>query len=249
MSDIVEMAAARVRSRGGLADEVCRKIADEIVLGRFRPNARLDETTLAEKFGVSRTPVREALKQLAIMGLVEYRPNRGTIVAEMTAEQLDQMFEAIGELEAACARHAALRMTEAERVGLCELHARGREAMRAGDMDSYDALNRELHAAIIGGARNPVLSDMAARLRHRAAPFRRSQFHDIERIGASFEEHTHIVEAILAHDAAMAYRQMRAHLLSARSATSRLSPAWASPADAAPAANPGHAAAKPVSSQ
>lgn len=219
----------RARSRGGLADEVCRKIADEIVLGRFQPNSRLDETTLAEMFGVSRTPVREALKQLAIMGLVDYRPNRGTVVAEMSAQQLDQMFEAIGELEAACARHAALRMTDGDRAALCELHARGREAVRARDMESYDILNRELHAAIIHGACNPVLSEMAVRLRHRIAPFRRSQFHNIERIGESFEEHTRIVEAILAHDATQAYREMRAHLLSARSATSRLSSAWVSP--------------------
>lgn len=231
MSDLRE---TRTRSRGSLADEVCRMIADEIVLGRFQPNSRLDETTLAEMFGVSRTPVREALKQLAIMGLVVYRPNRGTLVAEMTAQQLDQMFEAIGELEAACARHAALRMTDDGLAALCALHARAREAVRAGDMESYDVLNRELHAAIIHGACNQVLSEMAVRLRDRVAPFRRSQFRNIERIGESFEEHTRIVEAIRAHDAAQAYREMRAHLLSARSATSRLSSAWASQGEARP---------------
>ncbi|RJG01548.1 GntR family transcriptional regulator [Noviherbaspirillum sedimenti] len=218
MSEAVEIAGARTRSRGGLAEEVCRKIADDIVLGRFQPNSRLDENTLAEMFGVSRTPVREALKQLAIMGLVDYRPNRGAIVAEMTAEQLDQLFEAIGELEAACARHAALRMTDDERASLCELHAQGRAAMQAGDMDSYDSLNRQLHAAIIQGAHNPVLSEMTVHLRNRAAPFRRSQFHNIERIGESFEEHSYILDAILARDAALAHRHMRLHLLSARKA-------------------------------
>lgn len=220
---------AAARSRGGLAEEVCRKIADDIVLGRFQPNSRLDETALAGLFSVSRTPVREALKQLAIMGLVVYRPNRGSIVAEMSPEQLDQMFEAIGELEAACARHAALRMSEHDRARLRELHAQGRAAMQAGDIDRYDALNRELHAAIIRGAYNPVLSEMALRLRHRAAPFRRTQFRNIERMGESYAEHSLIVEALLAHDAAMAYREMRAHLLSARSATSRLSAVWSSP--------------------
>lgn len=225
--------AAGSRSRGSLADEVCRKIADEIVIGRFAPKSRLDETTLAGMFNVSRTPVREALKQLAIMGLVEYRPNRGTTVSEMSPEQLDQMFEAIGELEAACARHAALRMGERERALLRDLHAQGRMAMQAGDMDRYDALNRELHATIILGAGNPVLSDLAIRLRHRVAPFRRTQFRDIERIGASYEEHSRIVEAILAHDAAMAYREMRAHLLSARSAAGRVAPALASTGEGA----------------
>ena len=96
------------RGRGGLADDVCRRIADEIVLGNFAPGSRLDEVSLAARFSVSRTPIREALKQLAIMGLVDTRPNRGSVVAELSVDQLDQMFEAIGELEAACARAIAL---------------------------------------------------------------------------------------------------------------------------------------------
>jgi DNA-binding GntR family transcriptional regulator len=85
-----------------------------------------------------------------------------------------------------------------------------------------------LHSAIIRGSYNAVLIDMATSLRHRVAPFRRTQFHNIERMGASFEEHAVIVEAILAHDAVTTYRQMRTHLQSARTATSRVAPAWAS---------------------
>ncbi len=210
-----------------MADQVCRRIADDIVLGRFAPGSRLDETTLAHLFEVSRTPVREALKQLAIMGMVDYQPNRGSTVSEMTPLKLDQMFEAIGELEAACARHAALRMTPADCQRLREIHAEGRLAMQANDMEAYDALNLELHATIIQGAYNPVLIDMAMSLRTRVAPFRRSQFRNVERMGESFEEHSVIIEAIVSHDAVTAYRAMRAHLLSARSATSRVAPAWA----------------------
>jgi DNA-binding GntR family transcriptional regulator len=228
MSAIAPLESAR--SRGGLADEVCRKIADEIVLGNFSPSTRLDEVSLADRFNVSRTPVREALKQLSIMGLVEYRPNRGSVVAAMTPEQLDQMFEAIGEMEAACARHAALRMTETDRAQLLELHAHGRAAMQSGDINRYDAVNLELHTTIIQGCHNPVLIDMAMSLRHRISPFRRTQFRNVERMGESFEEHSVIVEAILSHDVITTYRAMRTHLLSARSATSRVSPAWASPA-------------------
>jgi DNA-binding GntR family transcriptional regulator len=219
------------RGRGGLADDVCRRIADEIVLGNLAPGTRLDEVTLAGRFKVSRTPVREALKQLAIMGLVETRRNRGSVVAAMTVDQLDQMFEAIGELEAACARHAALRMTDADRARLRELHAEGRSAMQAGDNERYDAANLELHATIIRGCYNPVLIDLATGLRHRVSSFRRTQFRNLERMGESFEEHSVIVDAILAHDVVTAYREMRSHLLSARSATTRVAPAWASPAE------------------
>lgn len=217
------------RGRGGLADEVCRRIADEIVLGNFAPGTRLDEVSLAARFNVSRTPVREALKQLAIMGLVDTRPNRGSVVAALTVEQLDQLFEAIGELEAACARHAALRMTEADRARMLELHAEGRAAMQVGDIDRYDAANLELHATIIRGCYNPVLIELATSLRHRVSPFRRTQFRNVERMGESFEEHTIIVEAILAHDVITTYREMRSHLLAARSATTRVAPAWGAP--------------------
>lgn len=215
-------------ARGSMADSVCRRIADEIALGHFAPGAKLDEVMLASRFKVSRTPIREALKQLAIMGLVDCRPNRGSVVAAMSTEQLDQMFEAIGELEAACARHAALRMTEGDRALLLELQQEGRAAMQARDFNRYDANNLALHSTIIRGSYSPVLIDMAVSLRHRVSPFRRTQFRNIERMGESFEEHSVIVEAILAHDAVSTYRQMRAHLQSARTATSRVAPAWAS---------------------
>ncbi|MDD3483457.1 GntR family transcriptional regulator [Azovibrio restrictus] len=228
---------AKKQGRGGLADEVCRQIADAIVLGELAPGARLDEVSLAERYQVSRTPVREALKQLATMGLVEYRPNKGSVVAALTPEQVDQMFEAIGELEAACARHAALRMSEAERARLRELHAAGRAAMQAGDIARYDEVNLEFHSAIIQGCHNPALIDMATSLRHRVSSFRRTQFRNLERMGESFEEHSMIVEAILAHDVVTTYREMRAHLLSARSASARVAPALAS-SSPAPAPRP-----------
>lgn len=220
-----------VRGRGGLAEDVCRRIADEIVLGQLAPGSRLDEISLATRFNVSRTPIREALKQLAIMGLVETRRNRGSVVAALTIDQLNHMFEAIGELEAACARHAALRMGADDRARMLEYHAEGRAAMQAADVNRYEAANLELHAVIIRGCYNPVLIDMATSLRDRVSSFRRTQFRNLERMGESFEEHSVIVEAILAHDVITTYREMRSHLLSARSATTRVAPAWGKPAD------------------
>lgn len=214
------------RGRGGLADEVCRKIADDIAMGIFSPGERLDEANLAARFQVSRTPVREALKQLAITGLVANRPNRGSVVAEMTPAQLDQMFEVIGELEATCARHAALRMTEAERQRLCELHAQSRIAIQNQDADTYDAVNRDLHTVIIHGCHNPVLIDIITGLRHKISTFRRTQFRNLARMSASYEEHAVIVEALLARDVVTCYREMRSHLLSARSAAARVTTSW-----------------------
>ncbi len=104
------------------AEDLRRQIADDIVRGGLAPGAPLDETELAQRFKVSRTPVREALRQLAASGLVEARPHRGAVVARPSPERLGAMFEAMAELEALCAGLAAERMKPAERRRLEALH-------------------------------------------------------------------------------------------------------------------------------
>ncbi|WP_084544654.1 GntR family transcriptional regulator [Derxia gummosa] len=202
-------------SRPSRADAVARRIADDIALGHFVPGERIDEHSLAARYGVSRTPVREAIKQLAASGLVHHQPNRGSTVAELSAEELGQVFEAIGEIEAACARHAAVRMTDAERTALADLHARARAAVAADDGATYADLNLQLHAALLAGAHNPVLARTAEALHAQVAAWRRTQFRQPERMAESFAEHAEIVEAVLARDAIGAHRAMRAHLVPA----------------------------------
>ncbi|MFG1419952.1 GntR family transcriptional regulator [Xanthobacter sp. V0B-10] len=217
------------RNRGNLADEVSQCIADEIVIGQLEPGTRLDEVSLAERYQVSRTPIREALKKLSSMGLVETRPNRGSIVTSLSITQLDMAFEAIGELEAACARHAAVRMSADELKELAAIHDANRAALQAGDIDQYDEANRAFHNSILQGCHNSILIEQITSLHNRVAPFRRSQFRNLERMGASFEEHCAIVDAILKHDGSTAYREMRAHLLAARNAATLTSAAWTAP--------------------
>src|SRR5689334_1128467 len=93
------------------AEELRLALADEIINGSLAPGATLEETALAQRFNVSRTPVREALRQLAASGLVETRPHRGAVVANLSHERLAAMFEAMAELEAICAGLAAERMS------------------------------------------------------------------------------------------------------------------------------------------
>lgn len=216
------LGAAVVCAHGSRAELIGKKMADEIVLGRFKPGERLDETLLAGLFKVSRTPVREALKQLATQGLVVCRPNRGAFVAEMSPEQLDHMFETIGELEAACARSASLRMNADVQQQLLALHTQSFLAMQADDFEHYDQLNQDFHGLIIQNCGNPTLIEITLGLHHRVLPFRRSQFRHVERMKASFEEHALIIAALLTRDADSAHRETRAHLLSARSATARM---------------------------
>ncbi|MEW6452429.1 MAG: GntR family transcriptional regulator, partial [Pseudomonadota bacterium] len=109
------MNIALPHQRRTLAEDLRLQIADEIVRGQLGPGAALDEMELARRFRVSRTPVREAIRQLAASGLIEVRAHRGAVVAKPDAERLVGMFEAMAELEGLCAGLAAERMTGAER--------------------------------------------------------------------------------------------------------------------------------------
>lgn len=208
--------------RSTTTDEVRQRLADEILFGEFPPGHRLDEQSLSLRYGVSRTPVREALKQLAVTGLVEARPHKGVVVAEISPEALGLMFEAIADCEAACARHAARRMTATDRQMLADLHVLSHQAVASGDGERYDAMNREFHALILRGARNSYLADVAQSLRQRVMPFRRAQFRRAERITQSFAEHQRILDAILAQDEDAAARAMRGHVAEAGGASADL---------------------------
>lgn len=187
-------------------------IADAIISGEFKPGFRLDEQMLAERFGVSRTPVREALRQLAATGLVESRPRRGSIVATLTPSRLDTLFGAMAELEATCARLSAIGMSQVERRRLLSLHDEMGVSAHEGATDQYAAGNLRFHAMIYKGSQNDVLVDMAAGLRRRLEPFRRAQFRTPGRLLRSHAEHEAVVAAILAADAAAAHGAMLHHV-------------------------------------
>src|SRR3954470_7395316 len=123
------------------AEQLASDIADSILTGAFAPGARLDEQGLADRYGVSRTPVREALRLLGHTGLVDIRPRRGVIVVEMTAERVDEMFVAMGEIEATCARLCALGMTPIDRRRLEALHERMGQMVKKREQVAYAEAN------------------------------------------------------------------------------------------------------------
>jgi len=213
--------AAPLEPRRTLAPELRRSLADDILAGRLLPGTRLDERLLAAQWGMSRTPVREALKQLAVTGLVESHPHRGVFVAQVDSDQVREMFELAGELEASCARLAAIRMAADERHQLEAMHVASMEAVSRGQSDRYDSFNLEFHAAIFRGCHNQQMVETTLAMRGRVAPFRRAQFKLPIRISASFEEHQAIVEAILRGDADAAAACMRAHIHSSHEAAER----------------------------
>lgn len=177
-----------------------RAIADMIVTGAMLPGEKLDELSLAARFEVSRTPVREALRELGAMGLVGREPNRSAVVTEVTEAHLHSMFEAMAELEGICAKLSAVRMTVDERRGLDVEHRASVRLVHSGSSEDYAAYNTEFHNRLYCGAHNDHLRELAIQTRARLAPFRRAQFRLSGRLSKSYEEHDRIVTAILRAD-------------------------------------------------
>jgi DNA-binding GntR family transcriptional regulator len=194
------------------ADALRRQLADEIITGRLSPGERLDERAIAERHGASRTPVREALRQLAAIGLAELRPHRGVIVARPDESRLAESFELMAELEALCARYAAGRMTAPERRALEARHLESGEMVRTGDRARYATYNTALHEMVYRGSHNRALEEMAQAMRRQLAPYRRGQFEMLGRLALSFAEHDRVVRAIVRGDAAAAERAMHDHV-------------------------------------
>jgi DNA-binding GntR family transcriptional regulator len=194
------------------AEELRLQLADEIVRGVLPPGAPLDETDIAGRFSVSRTPVREALRQLAASGLVETRAHRGAVVARPTLERLTGMFEAMAELEAICAGLAAERMTPVERHRLEAIHEELRVLSHAGNPDRFHEVNERFHNAIYAGSQNAYIAEMTLATRVRVQPFRRAQFRNLGRLAKSHAEHDRVVVAIMRGDKSGAEIAMRAHI-------------------------------------
>jgi DNA-binding GntR family transcriptional regulator len=192
------------------------QLADDIVRGQLAPGSALDESVLARRFNVSRTPVREAIRLLAASGLVEVRAHRAAVVARPTAEQLAGMFEVMAELESLCAGYAAERMSGIERRALEDVHERLRVLIQSGDPQSYHEVNEAFHATLYAGAHNAYLAELTLATRARVQPFRRAQFRNLGRLAKSHIEHDRVVQAILRGERVLAAQVMHAHIITVR---------------------------------
>lgn len=204
-------------------DTIVFRLTQDIVAKRLTPGTPLDEARLGREFGASRTPIREALRQLAASGLVELRPHRAPLVAQADDARLSEMFDVMAELEALCAARACVAMSAAERAALEAQHLAMAEAMREGDVATYRAGNVVFHTMIYDGARNGYLKQLALGTRERLAPHRGVQLEAPARLAKSHAEHGEIVTAILRGDHEAAARAMRRHLALTRQTLGSLS--------------------------
>ncbi|WP_394730743.1 GntR family transcriptional regulator [Altererythrobacter sp. GH1-8] len=193
---------------GRLSEEIEELILD----GELAAGEKLYEQTLAKRFHVSRTPVREALHELASTGLVKLVPNRGAFVATLTLDQSRELFAAMAELEASCARLAAISMTPQERQSFQRIHDRMGAIAKDEKLHEFGEMNDAFHAAIYKGAHNRYLEQMAKQTRRRLALYVRTQFRLPGRLVRSYEEHASIVRSVICGDHLAAHAAMRHHV-------------------------------------
>lgn len=188
------------------------EIEKAILIGELPPGRRLDEVMLAERFGVSRTPIREALIQLSASGLIEIVPRRGATVAKLEPDRLVEMFDVMAELEAMAVRLAARRQTADDVSRILEGHDACKRAAADGDPDAYYYENERFHYALYDASHHGYLIEQCRLLHRRLKPYRRLQLRVRQRMAVSLREHDAIVTTVLAFDGEKAAELMRAHV-------------------------------------
>jgi len=199
-----------------MSENVVQRLRDElenaIISNDFAPGERLDEAQLALRFGVSRTPVREALMQLNAIGLVEIRPRRGAVVIDPAPHRIFEMFELMAEMEGMAGALAARRLSDDDRAAILAAHAACEQSFLAGDSDAYYYDNERFHKAIYAASHSGYLAEQCTALHRRLQPYRRLQLRVRNRMATSFAEHGAVVDAILAGEAEQARLLLRQHV-------------------------------------
>ncbi|WP_218025150.1 GntR family transcriptional regulator [Nocardia jejuensis] len=190
--------------------QLCRAIRDDIVRGVFAPGQRLTEEALAESYGVSRVPVREALRILEAEGFASSRPYAGVFVAELTEEEAADLLEIRARLEPLCASRAAVRRTPEQLGRLKELTALGQDAVREGRLDELTRLNSRFHEVLAEASGSTLLRQLITQLSWKIA-----WVYAVElprRAGDSWDEHEQICAALQAGDPELAARLVTEHI-------------------------------------
>lgn len=196
-----------------LPERIRRALLLDIESGVLVPGAAVDEKQVADRFGVSRTPVREALLMLAAQHLVRIVPRSGIYVHAPEPAELVSMLEALSEQEAVVARLCTLRMAPAQRQWLQDACAATEQAARKADRHGYERANTQFHEALYAGCGNPVVVESVQALRLRLAAFRRKVRDQPGRLQSSAAEHRQLTDCLLANDADGAAHAMREHIL------------------------------------
>jgi DNA-binding GntR family transcriptional regulator len=195
-----------------LHDEVADRLRELIRTGGLEPKSRVNELELCERFGTSRTPLREAIKILSSEGLVELLPNRGARVASLSAAEIDEMVQVVAALEAVAAELACMRAEEDEIDAIAEDTQTMLEAFQRQDEETYFTLNRAIHEGIMAAARNGTLKAIYANLSSRIQRMRYTAHKTPEQWQRAMNEHVEMVRLLRAREGEKLAAVMKAHI-------------------------------------
>jgi DNA-binding GntR family transcriptional regulator len=205
-----------------LYEQVAERLRVRIYAHELPPGGWIDEQALALEYGISRTPLREALKVLAAEGLVVLKPRRGCYVTQLSEQDIDEVFPVMAMLEGRVAELAAHRATSADFARLAAIHEELEKHAAANSADRFFEANQRFHTALQEIAGNRYLAQLIDDARKVIKLTRRDSLRLEGRLKQSLQEHREILEALRAKDAASARQSMHDHLLSGRAALARL---------------------------
>ncbi|ADO41838.1 GntR family transcriptional regulator [Ketogulonicigenium vulgare] len=194
------------------SEDICLNIERIIASGELEDGARLDENRLAQMFGVSRTPVREAFRLLAAQGLVTIHRNRGAFARIPDFMEMVEMFDVMAGMEAWCGRLAATRISNAALIMLGASADRCETLQQAHDIAGYYDENEVFHQLIYNASGNAFLAQETTKLQRRLKPYRQLQLGYGDRLEQSLREHREILAAITARDADRAAAALHDHI-------------------------------------
>ncbi len=206
------MAVQPLIARRSLHDEIVTRLRDMIIEGTLKPGTKVPERELCLQFGVSRTPMREALKVLAAEGLLDLPPNRGAIVSRIRPEEIEELFPIMGALEALAGELACTRIDEAQIAAIARLHAEMVGHFERGAWAPYTKLNRRIHEAIFAAAGNAALAGLYQGLLVRTHSVRFLAQRSQARWQEAVDDHVAILAALEARDGPRLANLLRQHL-------------------------------------
>lgn len=205
-----------------LYEQVAERLRARIFAHELAPAAWVDEQALAEEYGISRTPLREALKVLASEGLVTLKPRRGCYVTELSEQDLDEIFPVMALLEGRCTREATVKASDEDIARLAQIHAELERHAAANDADHFFEANQEFHDALQELANNRWLSQLIKETRKFIKLTRRDSLNLAGRLRQSLAEHRAILAAVQHRLPEDAGKLMHDHILSGRAALAKL---------------------------
>ena len=195
-----------------LYEEVADQLRVRIFAHELAPGTWIDEQTLAKEFGISRTPLREAIKVLAAEGLITMKLRRGAYVTEVNRGDLEQIFTILSLLEGQAAKEAATKAQEKDLNELDDMHLRLEKAAADRNLEQFFEVNVRFHERIIAIANNPWMTGVIADLRKVLKLQRKDSLSRSGRLQSSLSEHREILKALLERDPIAAEQAMRTHL-------------------------------------